>query len=85
MRAIYFLLLIVLAFLIIRFVLQRVRVIRAKQNAEMSAQAHAQKVAEQKMVICEHCRVHLPQNEAIQKGELFYCSEEHYRAEHPTQ
>lgn len=85
MRAIFFLLFIVLMFLIVRFILQRIRIIRAQQNAEMKAKAHAEKVAEHRMVICEHCRVHLPQNEAVQKGEVFYCSEEHFQADISSQ
>lgn len=79
MRALLFLLLIVLIFLVVRFTLQRIRFIRAQQDAEARAQEHAQKVAAKTMVICPVCQVHLPQNEAIQDGDTFYCSEEHHQ------
>ncbi|BBP43487.1 PP0621 family protein [Thiosulfativibrio zosterae] len=85
MRAILFLLLIVLIFLVVRFTLQRIRFIRAQQDAEARAQEHAQKVAAETMVICQVCQVHLPQNEAIQDGDAFYCSEAHHQMANKAQ
>ncbi len=32
------------------------------------------------MVPCAHCGVHVPRNEAVQKGDRYYCSEAHRRA-----
>lgn len=82
MRAIVFLLLIILVFLIIRFGLQKINQIRAQQNKERQ-QAD---IESQEMVKCAATGVHLPKSEAIQKGELFFCSEEHlkeYLEKHP--
>jgi len=31
----------------------------------------------QKMVICAHCGVHLPESESLNSGELHYCCEQH--------
>jgi uncharacterized protein len=33
----------------------------------------------ERMVACDHCGLNLPQSEAIQGGDRFYCSEEHRR------
>jgi uncharacterized protein len=32
------------------------------------------------MVRCHHCHLHLPQEEAIQLGEAYFCCEAHQRA-----
>ena len=32
---------------------------------------------ETKMVKCKQCKLHIPENEAIKKGENFFCSQEH--------
>ncbi len=32
------------------------------------------------MVPCAHCDLHVPQDQAIQVGDLWYCSEEHRQA-----
>lgn len=29
------------------------------------------------IVVCAHCRLHIPQNEAIASGDVFYCCEAH--------
>jgi len=33
-----------------------------------------------KMVACAHCGVHVPESEAFQNGDRFYCSREHLNA-----
>ena len=33
--------------------------------------------ASEDMVCCEHCGVHLPENESIASQGIFFCSEEH--------
>jgi uncharacterized protein len=33
--------------------------------------------AQELMVSCAHCGVHLPQSDSVGAGELFYCGEEH--------
>jgi len=35
-----------------------------------------------KMVACAHCGVHVPESEAFQDGDRFYCSQEHLSAAH---
>jgi len=29
------------------------------------------------MVACEVCKMHIPENEALRKGEKYYCSQQH--------
>ena len=36
-----------------------------------------QEQQEQLMVRCETCQLHIPKNEALQKDNKFYCSQEH--------
>jgi len=31
-------------------------------------------------VECAHCGLHLPRNEALRKGDLYYCNQAHLRA-----
>lgn len=38
---------------------------------------HIQEKQEQQMVRCETCQLHIPKNEALQKDNKFYCSQEH--------
>lgn len=48
----------------------------ARSRAKPSPRAPAA----ENMVSCAHCRVNLPQSEAILDGERSYCSEEHRRS-----
>lgn len=34
----------------------------------------------EEMVSCAHCHIFLPQSEAVQQGELFFCCQEHASA-----
>ncbi|SDT93911.1 PP0621 family protein [Halopseudomonas salegens] len=34
------------------------------------------------MVRCQHCQLHLPQDQALQSGEYWYCCHEHRDADH---
>lgn len=83
MRAIIFLLLVVLVFLIVRFTLNRIIEIREKQNlAEQKRQAMQEKEdksknVSQEMVRCAFCGVHVPQSEAYFDGKDTFCSEGH--------
>lgn len=86
MRAIVFLLFIILVFLIIRFTLNRIIEIRAKQRQEILKQENEEQEPQpQEMVRCAQCGVHLPQSEAYYDGKDTFCSEGHmkqYRQEH---
>jgi len=78
MRAIIFLLFVILVFLIIRFTLNRIIEIRAK-NAPLkqdSLTTEEQNKSEA-MVQCALCGVHLPQSIAYFDGKDTFCSEGH--------
>lgn len=57
--------------LIIYLVLQIFKRWAANKKATTSAQK------ETKMVRCEVCQLHIPENEALQRAGKFYCSQEH--------
>lgn len=90
MRAILFLILVVLVFLIFRFTLNRIIEIRDRQNAEKlktnntnpSDENQDEKNSSQQMVRCAHCGVHLPQSEAYYDGKDTFCSEGHMQEYH---
>ncbi|BCN93551.1 hypothetical protein THMIRHAM_13360 [Thiomicrorhabdus immobilis] len=89
MRAIVFLLFVVLIFLIARFVLNRVIEIREKQRQQDLQNQKAQQAKTndnpEEMVRCAECGVHLPQAEAYFDGKHTFCSEGHmqkYHSEH---
>jgi len=77
MRAIAFLLLIILVFLIIRFTLNRIIEIRAKNRAPESLDSDANAEPPESMVQCALCGVHLPQSSAYYDGKDTFCSEGH--------
>lgn len=89
MRAIVFLLFVVLIFLIVRFTLNRIIEIREKQRAEeLKKQKQEQNPVEentQEMVRCALCGVHLPQSEAYYDGKDTFCSEGHMNEYHEKQ
>ncbi|GKT12041.1 MAG: hypothetical protein ISEC1_P1015 [Thiomicrorhabdus sp.] len=77
MRAIVFLLLVVLVFLIIRFVLNRIIEIRSKlREAEGHLEDSSQSRPET-MVKCAFCSVHLPESSAYHEGDDAFCSQAH--------
>ncbi len=77
MRAIIFLLLIVLLFLVLRLGIQKIQEIQNQQKSK----ANLKQQGAEKMVQCVFCQVHLPEKEAvINKGKI-YCSEEHKNLE----
>ena len=39
----------------------------------------------EKMVKCEHCGLHILEQEAIQSNNHFYCSQEHLEAHRPSE
>ena len=84
MRAIIFLLLVVLVFLVVRFILNRMSEIREKRfQADLAAEGEENSDSEQSaevMVKCAFCGVHLPQSEALKEGENTFCSQEHKKA-----
>ena len=53
-----------------------------KRSFASSSRASRAKPAIAKMVACAHCGVHVPESEAIQDGNRFYCSREHLNAAH---
>lgn len=73
MRAIIFLVFIILLFMVIKSVLQGISTLLVKQN---SAENIKQQPSE-KMVSCAYCQVHLPQKDAFTDGDNFFCSAEH--------
>ncbi len=83
MRAIVFLLLVVLIFFIIRFTLNKIIQIRDqnKKLAEDAAGTAEERTAEA-MVRCALCNVHLPQSEAYYDGKDTFCSEGHMHEFH---
>lgn len=36
--------------------------------------------APERMVVCQHCHVHLPESDSIADGEQFYCCDAHRQA-----
>lgn len=82
-RAIVFLLFIILVFLILRFTLNRVIEIRAKNREKaMMKDRPASAQESQPMVRCALCGIHLPQSEAYFDGQHTFCSEGHMREFH---
>ncbi|WP_019556533.1 PP0621 family protein [Thiomicrorhabdus arctica] len=83
MRAIVFLLFVVLIFFIIRFILNRVIQIREhnKKLAEDKKGSLAENTTEA-MVRCALCDIHLPQSEAYYDGKDTFCSEGHMHKFH---
>lgn len=43
------------------------------------------KAITEKMVKCEHCGLHILQQEAIQSDDHFYCSQQHLEAHRPSE
>ncbi|NPA71403.1 MAG: hypothetical protein GXO35_01115 [Gammaproteobacteria bacterium] len=84
MRAIIFLLLVVLVFFIVRFVLNRIIEIREAQNSAAEQDHSETTPLTEDMVRCAECGVHLPQSEAYYDGQDTFCSEGHMRAFHQT-
>jgi AmpD protein len=52
----------------------------AKENLKTGAQAKQKLHEPEIMVQCQHCKVHLPQSEAIIEEHRFYCSEQHLQS-----
>ncbi|MBN2865440.1 MAG: hypothetical protein JXK16_05480 [Thiotrichales bacterium] len=90
MRAIVFLLFVILVFFIVRFTLNRIIQIR-EQNREKERVGKNQQASNQKqdsetqaMVRCAECGVHLPQSEAYFDGKDTFCSEGHMQQFHAS-
>jgi len=85
-RAIVFLLFVVLIFFIARFVLNRIIEIREKQNQQAMQNEKEQQVKQndhpEEMGRCAECCVHLPQAEAYFEGKDTFCSEGHMQKYH---
>lgn len=47
------------------------------RRAAARARNTAAPPAQENMVVCAHCGVHLPQSDSIAAGARFYCTEEH--------
>ena len=58
-----------------------IRIIK-RSFASSSRAGRRAKPAIARMVACAHCGVHVPESEAIQDGDRFYCSKEHLNAAH---
>lgn len=79
MRALLFFGLILIIFLGIWIVMQRIERFRAEAETESTTQ-EAQ--SSEQIVACQHCGVHVPQSEAIsvateEKGTLHFCCQNH--------
>ncbi|MDY0136745.1 MAG: PP0621 family protein [Thiomicrospira sp.] len=74
MQVILFLSLIVLAYFLLRLILNAI--IRARKNEDNQSQPAT---TSHTMVRCAQCGVHLPQSEAYYDGRHTYCSEGHLR------
>lgn len=81
MRAIVFLLFVILIFFIIRFTLNRVIEIREKQRQE-TLKKQEKNPEPESMVRCALCGVHLPQADAYFDGKDTFCSEGHMKQYH---
>ena len=79
MRAIVFLLFIILVFFIVRFILNRIIEIRQqnRQQALDQSKAKANTSTAEPMVQCALCGIHLPQSTAYYDGQDTFCSEGH--------
>ncbi len=84
MRAIIFLLFVVLVFFIVRFTLNRIIAIREKQRQEELKQQATDEDNPQEMVRCLQSGIHIPKSEAYYDGENYFCSEEAMREYHKT-
>lgn len=86
MRAIIFLLFVVLVFLIIRFTLNRIIEMREKQRLEEEKKQQNQddsvKDNVQEIVRCAESGVHIPKSEAFFDGKDYFSSEESMRRFH---
>lgn len=74
MQAVLFLTLILLAYFLIRFVINTLVEARTKSQ---DTTATEDQIQSQTMVRCAHCGVHLPQSEAYFDGQHTFCSEGH--------
>ena len=61
--------------LIVYLVIQIFKRWAANKNLQANARQKIQD--EQKMVQCEVCQLHIPENEALQRDGKFFCSQEH--------
>lgn len=84
MRALLFFILVILVFVFIRFIFKRLDLFNSQQAEETSKETD--EAEEQKMVVCEYCGVHLPENEAIavavnhiknQDNKKYFCCKAH--------
>jgi len=85
MKAIIFLIFVVLVFLIIRFTLNRIIEIRSKQQPLEDTPATDKSATSEPMVQCAQCGVHLPQSNAYYDGKDTFCSEGHMQDFHAKQ
>jgi uncharacterized protein len=74
MQVILFLSVIILAYFLLRFILNAI--IRARKSEHKESQTPP---TSHTMVRCAQCGVHLPQSEAYYDGRHTYCSEGHLR------
>lgn len=77
MRAIVFLLFIILVFFIVRFVLNRIIEIRQQNRQQELDQENTKTSTAEPMVQCALCGIHLPQSSAYYDGQDTFCSEGH--------
>ena len=52
-------------------------ILRIVKNWSANKKAKTSTLDETKMVRCKVCKLHIPENEALQKAGEYYCSQEH--------
>lgn len=63
--------------IVITLIIYLVIQIFKRWSANKKSQTSMQQAKSQKMVQCEVCQLHIPENEALEKDGQFYCSQKH--------
>ena len=77
MRALLFFIIVIVVFVLILVVWQRIQTLQAIRQKEAQAEADAQKNHEEKMNQCSLCDVHIPENETVHTEKGTFCCQEH--------
>jgi len=68
--------------IVIALIIYLVIQIFKRWSANKKAQTTVYQEKTQKMVQCEVCQLHLPENEALKRNNKFFCSQEHLDNKH---
>lgn len=69
---------ILIRFIIIALIIYLLIQIFKRWSAKMNESSAEKMVQDKKMVRCDICRLHVPENEALEKNGTYYCCQEHY-------